>query len=96
MSNETQKSSIDWLEEKLTLSLGDELKPLRGFFVIAKEMQKKETISFASWIAKSEWMSIWVEDKWMWECQRENSNTTYKTDKELFEIFYNETYGGNK
>jgi hypothetical protein len=32
----------------------------------------------------------------MWESQKENSNTNYKTDKELFDIYYNETYGGNK
>jgi hypothetical protein len=29
----------------------------------------------------------------MWESQKENSNTNYKTDKELFDIYYNETYG---
>jgi len=60
----------------------------------AKEMEKDQMIDFASWIAKSEWMSIWVVDKWMWESQKENSNTNYKTDKELFDIYYNETYGG--
>jgi hypothetical protein len=63
---------------------------------INNEMENKQMISFASWIASSEWMSIWVVDKWMWECQKENSNTTYKTHKELFDIYYNETYGDNK
>jgi len=62
----------------------------------ALKNEKEQMIDFASWIAKSEWMSIWVVDKWMWECQKENSNTNYKTDKELFDIYYNETYGGNK
>ena len=42
-----QQTSVEWLEERLTLSLGDEIKYLRGFFVIAKEMHKKECISFA-------------------------------------------------
>lgn len=36
------KSSIEWLEERLTLSFGDDIKSLRGFFVIAKEMHKDE------------------------------------------------------
>jgi len=59
-------------------------------------MEKEQIINFGSWIAKSEWMSIWVVDKWMWESQKENSNTNYKTDKELFDIYYNETYGGGE
>lgn len=36
------KTAIEWLEERLNLSIGDELKPLRGFFVIAKEIEKKQ------------------------------------------------------
>lgn len=36
------QTSVEWLEERLLLSLGDELKSLRGFFVIAKEMHKEE------------------------------------------------------
>ena len=35
-------TSVEWLEERLNLSFGDELKPLRGFFVIAKEMDKQQ------------------------------------------------------
>ena len=36
------KTAVEWLEERLNLSIGDELKPLRGFFVIAKEMERKQ------------------------------------------------------
>ena len=36
------KTAVEWLEEILNLSIGDELKPLRGFFVIAKEIEKKQ------------------------------------------------------
>ena len=36
------QTSVEWLEERLTLSLGDEIKYLRGFFVIANEMYNKE------------------------------------------------------
>ena len=37
-----QQTSVEWLEERLSVSLGDEIKYLRGFFVIAKEMHKEE------------------------------------------------------
>jgi len=30
-------------------------------------------IDFINWVAKNDWMSIWVEDKWMWEYQKEVS-----------------------
>jgi hypothetical protein len=43
-----QQTSVDWLEERLTLSLGDEIKYLRGFFVIAKEMHEVEMHKCAS------------------------------------------------
>ena len=43
MSNK-KHTAVDWLEERLNLSFGDELKPLRGFFVIAKEMEKEQKI----------------------------------------------------
>lgn len=42
-----KQTAVDWLEERLTLSLGDELKPLRGFFVLAKEMEKEMVCGFA-------------------------------------------------
>ena len=35
-------TAVEWIEERLTLSLGDEIKDLRGFFVIAKEMEKQQ------------------------------------------------------
>jgi hypothetical protein len=33
------KTAVEWLEERLNLSFGDEIKPLRGLFVIAKETE---------------------------------------------------------
>jgi hypothetical protein len=36
------QTSVEWLENQLTLALGDELKDLRGLFVVAKEMHVKE------------------------------------------------------
>jgi hypothetical protein len=36
------QTSVEWLEKRLLVSLGDEVKYLMGFFVIAKEMHNKE------------------------------------------------------
>ena len=41
-----KQTAIEWLEERLTLSFGDELKSVRGFFVIAKEMEKEQMIDW--------------------------------------------------
>ena len=35
-------TSIEWLEKKMKLSLGNEFQYLVGFFVLAKEMHKQE------------------------------------------------------
>jgi len=37
-----EQSAVEWLEKQLTLALGDEVKDLRGLFVVAKEMHVKE------------------------------------------------------
>jgi hypothetical protein len=102
MNNETKQTAVEWLiDQMFKQGYFDGNKPLTFTNLDhlqqqAKEMEKEQMIDFASWLAKSEWMSIWVVDKWMWECQKENSNTNYKTDKELFDIYYEQTYGGNK
>ena len=94
-----KKTAVEWLKEQIECfgnkhELQMSWATLDELLEQAKEMEKEQIIDFASWIGKSEWMSIWVVDKWMWESQKENSNTNYKTDKELFDIYYNETYGG--
>jgi hypothetical protein len=43
-----QQTSVEWLEERLSVSLGDEIKYLHGFFVIAKEMHKEQMHKCAS------------------------------------------------
>ena len=40
----SKQTAVEWLQEKLLISLSDELKCLNGFFVIAKEMEKKQII----------------------------------------------------
>ena len=54
------------------------------------ELEKEACIDFAKWLAQSDWMSIWVKDKWMWECQLEDSKLGYKTEEELYQIYLNE------
>ena len=36
-------TAVEFIEKQLTLALGDELKSLRGLFVVAKEMEKERT-----------------------------------------------------
>jgi hypothetical protein len=93
MTNNKQQTPLEWFVERIQ---SDKIFNFENVLQQAKEMEKERMIDFVSWIANAEWMSIWVVDKWMWECQKENSNTTYKTHKELLDIYYNETYGGNK
>jgi hypothetical protein len=52
-------------------------------------------IGFAKWLAK-DWMSIWVNDKWLWEHIDGYKPESYKhhgeyyTEEELFEIYKKE------
>jgi hypothetical protein len=38
----SKQTAVEYLQERLLLSLSDELKSLNGFFVIAKEMEKEQ------------------------------------------------------
>jgi hypothetical protein len=42
IEKDKQQTAVEWLEERLILSFGDELKPLIGFFIISKEMEKEQ------------------------------------------------------
>lgn len=61
-----------------------------------EELRKEGAIDFAKWLA-SDWMSIWVVDKWMWEWQHERTRETfnkykeYYTEEELYELYLEET-----
>jgi len=52
--------------------------------------EREACISFAKWLAK-DFMSIWVEDKWMWECINEQSELYikygYLTEEQLYELY---------
>ena len=41
----SKQTAVEWLQEKLLISLSDELKCLNGFFVIAKEMEEEQIIN---------------------------------------------------
>lgn len=56
-----------------------------------EELRKEGAIDFAKWLAK-EWMSMWVEDKWLWENVSVNTNDQsnwkgYYTEEELYELY---------
>lgn len=50
------------------------------------DLEKDACIEFAKWLAQ-DWMSIWVTDKWMWECQLEGVHSGYKTEEELYNLY---------
>jgi len=58
-------------------------------------MNEQIAIDFAKWLAK-DWMSTWVNDKWMWEHtdgykpDSYNHHGVYYTEEELFEIYKNQ------
>lgn len=54
--------------------------------------EKPIFFDFVNWIARNNWMSIWVKDKWMWEYQEEVSSghpwVGYFTEEQLFKLYY--------
>jgi hypothetical protein len=65
-----QQTAIEWLEERLSVSLGDEIKYLHGFFVIAKEMHKAECVSFA--------------EEWEIRCNEKNMDSKEQLYEEIY------------
>jgi hypothetical protein len=55
-----------------------------------EELEREAAIDFAKWVAK-DFMSIWVEDKWMWECINEQNELYikygYLTEEQLYELY---------
>lgn len=39
---EKPQTAVEWLEERMKISLGEEFKPLVGFFVLAKETEREQ------------------------------------------------------
>lgn len=54
------------------------------------KLERDAAIDFAKWIAQ-DWMSIWVDGKWMWECQTDPSPYSekygYLTEEQLYEVY---------
>lgn len=57
---QNKKTAVDWIEERLKISLGEEIKDLRGFFVLAKEQEMEQI------------MDAFQEGKWDWENHLKN------------------------
>jgi hypothetical protein len=74
MSNQT---AVEWLQERLLLSLSDELKSLNGFFVIAKEMEKQMIMD--AHIAGMEFIAVYP-NKYV-EDAEQYYNETYKKEE---------------
>jgi len=51
------KTAVQWLEEKLKENLGEDFDPVRGYFVMAKELEK-EQIEDAYSLSRCEWNKI--------------------------------------
>ena len=72
---------------KLTQCPGLNIEPDEN---LDKEYSREDMIDFAKWIAR-DWMSILVENKWMWEYQNEvgphHEYSGYFTDEQLFKFY---------
>ena len=56
-----------------------------------EEIMRERAIDFAKWLAK-EWISMWVEDRWLWENVSVDDNEQslwkgYYTEEQLYELY---------
>jgi hypothetical protein len=76
LANETAESITTWIS-------GKRRHPEAHFTV-------QYMVDFADWIAR-DWMSIWVENKWMWEYQKEvgphHEYHGYLTSEQLLKMY---------
>lgn len=75
--------------DKFMDSIKDDMKAYQKQYEYEEELRKEGAIDFAKWLAK-DWMSMWVVDKWLWECQTISDNKEligYKTEQELYELY---------
>jgi hypothetical protein len=68
-------TSVEWLEEKMKLSLGNEFQYLVGFFTLAKEMHKQEVIN--TWYNGYINQSPMIDEE---NCGEQFYNETFKKD----------------
>jgi hypothetical protein len=72
----SKQTAVEWLQDRLLLSLSDELKCLNGFFVIAKEMEMEQIIN-----AHIDGMDCIPIGTYFTEDAEQYYNETYKKDK---------------
>jgi hypothetical protein len=90
------------LEAKLDTALANETKESLSTWFSNKRNHpdalytREDMVDFANWISR-DWMSIWVEDKWMWEYQREvgphHPYFGYLTSEQLFKMYLVDKHG---
>ena len=86
MSNKKQ-TAVQWLNERLTLSFGDKLKSLRGFFVIAKEIER-EQMRLADKNGQD-------RNQYKHDCEYGGAEY-WDNEPKPFEEYYNETFNTNE
>lgn len=105
--DDVEELATEWLLSKICisgkvqgsgLSVDEIIEQAREMELKAKEntFTEGQIIGFAEWISKNDWMSIWVEDKWMWEYQSSEYFEElpsshkwfgYKTNEQLFNLY---------
>ena len=83
MENNKNMTAVEWLEERLNISFGDEIKPLIGFFVQAKESENERHERFNKFL--NDEIKLGMSDK-----------ETIERIQWYYNTYFNETYGGNK
>lgn len=83
LESETTESLNEWLYKKRIKS---DMEAYEQQYEYESELEREACIDFAKWLAQ-DWMSIWVGDKWMWECQTDGVHLGYKTEEELYELY---------
>jgi hypothetical protein len=94
-------TAVDWLISKLPKLPPDIIPDEEWFGIIgeAREMQRNDATAFAEWLYRNRWFHF-EDGKWSYTFEmgtvmsKEAYEKNYrKTTAELYEIYYNETYG---
>jgi uncharacterized protein YdbL (DUF1318 family) len=84
-----KQTAVEWLEERLTISFGEDINSLKGFFVIAKEMEKQQIIEAGNTCALLQHIHI---DKVNQMSIEEVEKLAEKDVVTFGEQYYNENY----
>lgn len=88
------KDTITSSDTKVSNTFLEDMKAYIAQYNNEEELKKESAIDFAKWLAK-EWMSMWVEDRWLWENVSLDTNDQtkwkgYYTEEQLYELYLKE------